>query len=82
MKVGFIPDLVDMVIQHNLLGYQKYVADVNGNIDQYDYPAVNTPGNQDAHGAPGTDYDPSHNLKAYGAQNGIHDDAGLGTSCR
>jgi len=25
----------------------------------------------------GTDYDPSHNLKAYGAQNGIHDD-GLG----
>lgn len=28
-------------------------------------------------GGAGTDYDPSHNLKAYGAQNGIHDD-GLG----
>ena len=56
------------------LGYQKS-ADVNGNIDQYDYPAVNTPPNQDAHGGPGTDYDPSHNLMAYGAS---HDDAGVG----
>ena len=27
-----------------------------------------------ADGSAGTDYDPSHNLTAYGAQNGIHDD--------